>query len=92
VFFRSTDFTAALALLKAMFGMTGGALLSGAEIGQTLVVMIPLLLTQRRLRGTRLRAVLLSWPWPLRSLGLAVLLMALCLAPGDDRAFIYFQF
>jgi hypothetical protein len=54
--------------------------------------MIPLLFIHRRLRGTNFRAIFGSWPWPLRSLGLAVLLMALCLAPGDDRAFIYFQF
>jgi alginate O-acetyltransferase complex protein AlgI len=92
VFFRSSDFGATLVLLKAMLGLRGGELLTGGEIRQALAVMVPLLLIQRQLRGTRLRAILLSWPWPLRSLGLAALLVALCLAPGDDRAFIYFQF
>jgi D-alanyl-lipoteichoic acid acyltransferase DltB (MBOAT superfamily) len=92
VFFRSSDFGATLVLLKAMLGLRGGGLLTGGEIRQALAVMVPLLLIQRQLRRTRLRAILLSWPWPLRSLGLAALLVALCLAPGDDRAFIYFQF
>ena len=78
--------------LMEMFGLRGGELLTGAEIRQALAVMIPLLIVHRRLRGTRFRSALGSWPWPLRSLGLAALLIALCFAPGDDRAFIYFQF
>ncbi len=92
VFFRATDFPAALILLKAMAGLKGGQLLSGVEIRQTLVVMIPLLFVHRRLRGTSFRAAVGAWPWPLRSLGLALLLIALALSPGEDRAFIYFQF
>jgi alginate O-acetyltransferase complex protein AlgI len=92
VFFRSDDFGATRALLKAMLGLGGGELLTGGEIRQALAVMIPLLFIHRRFRGRCFRSALRSWPWPLRSLGLAALLIALCFAPGDDRAFIYFQF
>jgi alginate O-acetyltransferase complex protein AlgI len=92
VFFRSRDFSAAATLLGAMFAVRDGALLSGQEIRQALAVMIPLLIFQRAMRETRFQAALVRWPWPLRSLALAVLLIALCLSPGDDRAFIYFQF
>ena len=92
VFFRSHDYGAAMLLLKAMFGGNGGALLTGAEIRQALFVIIPLLVVHRRLRETNLRTVVASWPWSVRSVGLAGLLIALCLSPGDDRAFIYFQF
>jgi D-alanyl-lipoteichoic acid acyltransferase DltB (MBOAT superfamily) len=92
VFFRSTDFSAAASLLNAMFARQEGTLLSGQEIRQALVVMVPLLGIQRYLRGSHIRAALVRWPWPLRSLALVVLLIALCLSPGDDRAFIYFQF
>jgi D-alanyl-lipoteichoic acid acyltransferase DltB (MBOAT superfamily) len=92
VFFRATDFPAALVLLKAMAGLKGGQLLSGVEIRQALVVMIPLLFVHRRLRGTSFRAAMGAWPWPLRSLCLVLLLVALALSPGEDRAFIYFQF
>lgn len=92
VFFRAADFSVALILVKAMVGLSEGQLLSGVEIRQALVVMVPLLLVHRRLRGTRFRTAVASWPWQLRSLGLTLLLIALALAPGDDRAFIYFQF
>jgi D-alanyl-lipoteichoic acid acyltransferase DltB (MBOAT superfamily) len=92
VFFRSSDFAAAANLLKAMFAVQEGALLTGPEIRQVLLVMVPLLAIQRLLRDKHLRAVLGRWPWPLRGLALTALLIALCLSPGDDRAFIYFQF
>jgi D-alanyl-lipoteichoic acid acyltransferase DltB (MBOAT superfamily) len=92
VFFRSSDFAVAVNLLKAMFAVQEGALLTGPEIRQVLLVMVPLLAVQRLLRDKHLRAVLGRWPWPLRGLALTALLIALCLSPGDDRAFIYFQF
>jgi hypothetical protein len=44
------------------------------------------------LRDTSLEARWQALPWWGRSLVLTVLLLALVLVPGDDRAFIYFQF
>jgi hypothetical protein len=44
------------------------------------------------LRDLDFKATLSLMPWWLRSVVLAVLLLSLTLAPGDDRAFIYFQF
>jgi alginate O-acetyltransferase complex protein AlgI len=44
------------------------------------------------MRDTSLEARWEVIPWWGRSLVLATLLLALVLVPGEDRAFIYFQF
>jgi hypothetical protein len=44
------------------------------------------------MRDTTVEAVAKQVPWWGRSCALSLLLIALVLAPGDNRAFIYFQF
>jgi hypothetical protein len=45
-----------------------------------------------RLRHSSLEHVVDVMPWWMRGVAIAVLLLAVILAPGEDRAFIYFQF
>ena len=93
VFFRATDLPAALALLKTMllpddFGYRLGSIRMGAAV--TLIGW--LLASHWFLRDRALKEVWTHLPWPLQSAILAVMLLGIACAPGDDRAFIYFQF
>jgi alginate O-acetyltransferase complex protein AlgI len=92
VVFRSPDFTIASTMLRRMFTAEPGALLPMEAHGLYLTfaaVALGHILGQRKL-GQRLWDRL---PAPLRGLGLgAALTLALVLAPGTSKAFIYFQF
>ena len=92
VFFRAEDTGAAVTMLAAMSGGRGGNLLSASAVGRISLVTVLLLSGHWLLRDLDLRSVLSRIPWWFRSAALAALLLSLTLAPGDDRAFIYFQF
>lgn len=92
VFFRAADTGAAVTLLAAMTGGRDGSLLADAAVLRIILVTVLLLAAHWFLRDLDFRATLASLPWWLRSAVLAGLLLSLALAPGDDRAFIYFQF
>ena len=71
----------------------------GAGSGSTHVILLAslipvggLLLVHALLRNTTLENVVERTAWPLRTLALVAMLLALLLFPGVDRAFIYFQF
>ena len=44
------------------------------------------------MRNRRIEEVAEAWPWWIRSLVLAGLLVGIVVLSGEDRAFIYFQF
>jgi D-alanyl-lipoteichoic acid acyltransferase DltB (MBOAT superfamily) len=104
VFFRAESFATALTLLWTMlasgfqattwsrFGHFQPGLLSSTEIFIVLALMAIVLLWHFLMRHTTLEDVVARLPWWFRALALALLLISLALAPGDDRAFIYFQF
>jgi len=93
VLFRAQDFTAAAQMLGAMFGAGyGGSLLSSSECLTVLLVSVCLFSTHWLLRDSSLEKLVERMPWGWRSLGLAAMLIALLLTPGENRAFIYFQF
>jgi alginate O-acetyltransferase complex protein AlgI len=93
VFFRATSFEQAFRIVAAMFG--GGvdkSVLRRVDVLITLASMGLLLGAHWFMRDTTIERVVERTPWPLRSLAIAVMLLALVLFPGEDRAFIYFQF
>jgi D-alanyl-lipoteichoic acid acyltransferase DltB (MBOAT superfamily) len=93
VFFRAPSFRQAWTLLKAMCtGRTGTLELDSATVALSLGVTAIMLYTQWRLRHSSVEDLWQRVPWWGRSLGLAGLIICILLVPGDDRAFIYFQF
>lgn len=94
VFFRATDLSSANHLVAAMLGAQGGErLIPNTAMTRVAVGCIGLLLvTHWLMRDTDIRQWLDRLPWPLKSLLLATMLLFIILTPGDNRAFIYFQF
>ena len=97
VFFRAPDFSAALALCGAMFG--GGSAGAGApsvllrgSVPIVLWLTVVMLAGQWWMRETTLEHVTERLPLWVRGAALAFMWICLAIAPGDDRAFIYFQF
>lgn len=100
VFFRAINLQYAYAQILAMF--TGNSYfptpdpkayrLSLNEYGWVLGVSAALLLTHGLMRNTNVETVMGKVYWPIRGVIMAALAITLILAPGDDRAFIYFQF
>ena len=82
-----------MALLSAMVvGAPDQLDLRSTYSALVLIIMGWLLLSHWILRDSSERQIWARMPWWLRSLVLAALLSALALNPGEDRAFIYFQF
>ncbi|HHO48561.1 MAG TPA: MBOAT family protein [Desulfobacteraceae bacterium] len=92
VFFRAEDTGAAFILLNAMAGGQDGGILPASAVWRISVITVLLLGGHWYLRDLDFKATLARMPWWLRSAVVAVLLLSLTLVPGDDRAFIYFQF
>ena len=92
VFFRAEDFAAALTLIGAMFSGATGNLVTAHQAATVLVLNTILFSTHWAMRNSSLEAVANRLDWRLKAALLAGMILALVLAPGDDRAFIYFQF
>ncbi len=78
--------------LAAMFGAANGSVLGGFEVAQVASLMAVTFAVQWRLRDVDLERAFSALPVGLRAAGLAVLIVSISLVPGDDRAFLYFQF
>ncbi len=95
VFFRAQDFGQAAALLRAMFGCgseSAWPLLKTTEAAMVAGLTLFILLLHGAMRNTSLEEMAQRLPWWLRAGALAAMLAAIVTMPGDDRAFIYFQF
>lgn len=93
VFFRAATLPQAFRMLRQMARVSGDLrLVSGIEAVAVVMFLVAVLTGQWLLRNMTLERVVGSMPWWLRSACPAGLLVCLALAPGDDRAFIYFQF
>lgn len=93
VLFRAQNPADAVNLLGAMLTMQGGSqLLSGAEILQVALVVGGLLTVHRLMRDRDFGQTARSISWPLTALILAAMLVAILISPGEERAFIYFEF
>lgn len=94
VFFRATSITNAFEITTAMFHADGLKLRqqSFANLMAVATVIPAMLGTQWYLRETCLEHFFDRIPWWLAGLLLAAALTLLFLTPGDNHAFIYFQF
>ena len=90
VFFRATSFDQAFLVVRAMLGDGEGA--SHTVSAWSLVPVLALVGAHAAMRNTTLEAVVERTPWPARAAALIVMVTALFLFTGVDRAFIYFQF
>jgi alginate O-acetyltransferase complex protein AlgI len=93
VLFRAENPASAAHLLGAMLSLSGGvSLLSVAEILQVALVVGALLAIHGIMRGRDFEQTARGLSWPLTGLILAAMLIAILLSPGEERAFIYFEF
>ena len=93
VFFRASTFHDAARLIQAMtIGAPDSLVLGMWTVCVVLGVTGFLLVVHWWMRDSSLEDRWRALPWWGRSLLLASLLVSLSLVPGDDRAFIYFQF
>ncbi|MHC4161232.1 MAG: hypothetical protein ACYSUM_03750, partial [Planctomycetota bacterium] len=93
VFFRAQSFPDAFHMVSSM--LTGGRTewIAGVpRISLVAVVTVLLLAGHWSLRDSSLEERFRALSWPARSAVMASLLVAMAMAPGDNRAFIYFQF
>ena len=93
VFFRATDFASAIHMIRVMvYRHPMNRIVSRGDAAAVLAVTAVLLLGQWFLRDTTLEHATSRLPRWVIGCALCFMLLALCLAHGEDRAFIYFQF
>ena len=92
VFFRAEGIGDALQILRTLFAGVDGSLVEPSRAWIVAAIIGCTLVAQIRLRDRKLEAFAARLPLWLRAAGLAAMICSLVLAPGDDRAFIYFQF
>ena len=91
--FRAESPESAAHLLTAMLAIKGGTpLLAGGEIFTVAAVMAGLLAVHWLMRERSFEETARSLPWPVTGMLLAIMLVAMLLSPGEERAFIYFEF
>jgi D-alanyl-lipoteichoic acid acyltransferase DltB (MBOAT superfamily) len=91
--FRANSFRSALHLFKQMATPSRQLHLIGLHnSGLVLPVIAAVLIFQWLMRDTHLETVAAKMPWWTRSCVMALMVLCIVLAPGDTRAFIYFQF
>jgi hypothetical protein len=79
-------------LLGAMFAGGTGSLVDHSRFASVAAIATCTLIAHILLRDTDVERGVTRLPLWLRGAALAVMICSLILAPGDDRAFIYFQF
>lgn len=94
VMFRSFGVENAFKMYKVMFtgSSSGIELFSRPQAIGIIVVVVWLLTTHWLLRDSSLEAAFSKMPWFAHSLIMLVMILVIILIPGENRAFIYFQF
>ncbi|MCA9050090.1 MAG: MBOAT family protein [Planctomycetaceae bacterium] len=95
VFFRAPTFQQAFQISLAMLGLVSRSAqntVSGVALWEVGIVLGLLVAFQWLLRSSTLETAAGSVPWWIRSGAMALLIVSLLLMPGEQRAFIYFQF
>lgn len=95
VFFRAQSFAQAADILKSMFLMADKKPTLSFDLDECFIPVaaaMTLVFFHMIMRNTTLEQATAKVPWWLRACGLAVLSVAIIMMPGEDRAFIYFQF
>jgi alginate O-acetyltransferase complex protein AlgI len=92
VFFRAHDLHTAITMISAMFSTQRGKMNMEDEVITVFIITLGLLIWHWQSRDSSAEKIVARLPWWLTSLLLAVCALAVILTPGDNRAFIYFQF
>lgn len=93
VFFRATSFDDAFAIVRTLFGIdTGYRVFPLVDYKLVLAGFVPLIALQWMTRELTIEEVVARTPWFARAIALGLMVTALVLMQGQDRAFIYFQF
>lgn len=95
VFFRAAEFGEAISIQSALLGMpvdSAQMTVGGSRALSTIAVVGSILLTHYLLRNTHIETFFARSPLWLRWLIVALMLFAISISTGEDRAFIYFQF
>lgn len=93
VLFRADSPEAAAALLGAMMFLADGtAVLGNGEMLQVGIVTAGLLAVHWFMRNRDFETTARSLSWPAAAIILSVMILAIVLSPGEERAFIYFEF
>jgi D-alanyl-lipoteichoic acid acyltransferase DltB (MBOAT superfamily) len=93
VFFRATSFDDAFAIVRTLFGIDTGYRVSPlVDYKLVLAGFVPLIALQWMTRELTIEEVVARTPWFVRAIALGLMVTALVLMQGQDRAFIYFQF
>jgi alginate O-acetyltransferase complex protein AlgI len=95
VWFRARDFAAGWQIttkLADLGDILASAAATGFEQRLALAVFAAVVAVQILFRHADARELLARWPKPLLALLLAALLSLIVLCPGDNHAFLYFQF
>lgn len=95
VFFRAESFEAAFHMLSTMVYLKTPAItmeLRSIDILVVGAITVGLLVEHALMRNSSLEQVAASCPWWLKSLLIALMLIAIMNSPGERNAFIYFQF
>lgn len=91
VWFRAPDFSSGIGVYRDLFALTSTWALDAAQ-KLALVVFFAVVAVHWLMRERNLRQICVKLPAPLLGLVLGVLLAMIVLSPGDNHAFIYFQF
>jgi alginate O-acetyltransferase complex protein AlgI len=92
VFFRAQDLAHASELIATMASTAPGKLLEANQIITVCTVLVVTLFMHTALRNSELERVFDRLPTWLKGPVLALPILCLFLVPGDNRAFLYFQF
>lgn len=92
VFFRAHSFSDAFLLLGQMVSGTGIEMLTVQEYRTAIIMAVSVFGFHFFMRDRSLKTIVFKTPPVLLAGCMAVMLILLVLTPGDDRAFIYFQF
>lgn len=95
VFFRARSFDSAFSIVGSMAGRVAEgqrSLLTPTDMIIAFYVTVGMLTVHWSMRNTTLEDVAKRTPWLLRAVIIAVMITLTVMMPGEDRAFIYFQF
>ena len=94
VFFRADDFTEAFSIVRSMFGFAPSVMttIGTFDVLRSVVPTGCIVIAHWLLRDRTLEDVATKIPAWIISIVLAMMIVTTIMMPGEDRAFIYFQF
>jgi len=93
-FFRADDLPSAFGMVESMLSPARAGVLglSGLRVFTAMAIVAAMFALHGYMRNRSTESEWSRIPWPVRSVILTAMIVAIVLVPGDSRAFIYFQF